>query len=119
MHPSPPPPRSPFPVAPRHRATLFRSYVRALLEGRAALLHDRTPAERLVLIALAAFAGPHGTCSPTVARIAEWTGLTQPMVRRATRALAHGRLLDIVATNGGRNIYAVRVDTVGAAWVSE
>lgn len=106
-----PPSPSPPPVFPHLQPHQLPIYVRTLLESPAALLYDRTPAERLVLLALAAFTCPDGTCFARVSRIAYWTGLTAYMVRRATRRLAQVGLLDVVATNGGPNIYAVRVNS--------
>lgn len=79
----------------------------------------RTPAQRLVLMALCLEADQNGLSAPTVAEIRAHTGLAERSIRTALaalRSLEGGEVLTVAASNGGRRratVYKIMVALEG------
>lgn len=70
------------------------THTRAALNARASL----RPVERLVLVQLAAFAGPDGVAYPPVGRLAAAANVSDSTISRALNRLVELRLLERTAT---------------------
>lgn len=70
---------------------------------------DLTPAAKLVWMALAGHVGRHGLAAwPSISRLAQRTGLSQPTVKRAVASLADVGLVEIERSPGESNHYRIR-----------
>lgn len=78
---------------------------------------ELAPTPRFVLVALAEHADDEGRCYPSVARVAQRTGLSERSVQNSIKQLCAGGYLNINRNAGkhGTNVYQLRLTPAGAA----
>jgi Helix-turn-helix domain len=67
--------------------------------------------QKLVLVALADHADHHGSCYPSIGRVASRCGLSRRAVQKAIRGLESARLLSTQPKTGSRHTYALNLRT--------